>query len=1431
MNIIIQSMLRRSFLTEGANSVTAQPASCARLPLLAGLALLATAGIANASLIAYEPFNYALGAINNGAATTATGTPTATTGGGFTGTWFAGGTGCTIIGGLTYPGLPTKNNALQWSTGVSYQGENLAAAILPSATPTVYVSFLYKAPSYTAGKTGLALDNGLGANGGLYLGMTASGVFGVAAGDAAAGSPAVTTTATGAGTLNMAFGTTYFVVVQLNKNTTGTYYQSGNIWINPTPGDAAPATSGTFTGSYTLASKIADFITLGSVVITDEIRMGTTWADVTPAIDPPPPVPTDLGATPGGNSVSLSWTAATGSPISYNVKRSTTSGSGYSTIGTTTAPTVTYTDSTAIGGTTYYYVVSAVHAAGESANSSEVSAVPTVVAPSAPTGLAATPGNNQVALSWTAPLGATSYNVVRGTVSGTYTVTNTAASTSYTDTTAVNGTLYYYVVQAVNSVGTSGNSSEVSATPAPFTGVYEPFNYTAGSFADGTVATGTGLAGNWTCGTAGTIESTGLSYPSLPVGNNALTSSGSRKFVSLSSQLSSGTKYISFLFKTPVGNPGDVRIGVYLPNGGTGLFFGYVGAYTTGQGRLGLASMNTVGSTALGAISVLKNTYFGTYGNTDFVVLKIDFNTSGANDTVTVYINPTASSATPVVAATYTQTGFDVGTITGIGMNNTGGTLTIDEIRTGETYGSVVGYNPPPAAPTGLTATAGVNSVGLSWNTVSGATGYKVLRGTTAGIYTATNSAGSNTNYDNTVVGGATYFYVVQATNSSGASPNSSEVSATPTIAPPATPSELTATGTNGAVNLSWSPAAGAASYNVKRATTSGAEVTIDNVVGTSYTDTGVVNGTPYFYTVSSTNAAGESVDSAEATATPNIPPVAPSGLSATAGDNQVALAWTGSAGAVSYNIKRSTTSGSGYSTIGTTTAPTVTYTDSTAVKLTQYFYVVSAASAYGESPNSSPEATATPTGPDGPSAYEPFNYATGPLANNTPSTATGFTGNWTGAAGTIGAGLTYSGLAVANNALSSGAERQFVSFASPLASGTKWISFLFYASANMGGNIDGVFFPNTKSTCLWFGFGLNPFSATEGYLGIGSMITAGTAAQGVTPLKQTGLGTYAATHLIVMKIDFDTSGANDTVTIYKNPATVAAAPGVAAAGTDSSYDVGTITGIGLNVQGSAIIAVDEIRVGDTYGDVVGYVSTPPNPPTGLGATSGSNVVSLSWTAAAGSPTGYKVKRSTVSGGPYTTVGTTTTPTVTYSDSVLGGQTYYYVVAAVNGAGESANSSQVSASPTLAAPAAPTGLAATAGDAQVTLGWTASSFATSYNVKRATASAGPVHHHWHHDRSYGDLHRFQRARQRHDLLLRGVGDGPGRYQLRHFAGERHSRLSHNLSDHCPGCGRYLVCQQQRHLSGPMGQRAARHQHRLEQPGQLDHRQRRHERGL
>ena len=91
-------------------------------------------------------------------------------------------------------------------------------------------------------------------------------------------------------------------------------------------------------------------------------------------------------------------------------------------------------------------------------------------------------------------------------------------------------------------------------------------------------------------------------------------------------------------------------------------------------------------------------------------------------------------------------------------------------------------------------------------------------------------------------------------------------------VAIPAVPS-LTAAPATGAVSLSWSPVAGATSYDLYRSTTSGGEGNtpyLTGLVGTAYTDTALSGGTPYYYTLTAVNSAGgQSTQSTEASATP----------------------------------------------------------------------------------------------------------------------------------------------------------------------------------------------------------------------------------------------------------------------------------------------------------------------------------------------------------------------------------------------------------------------------------------------------------------------------------------------------------------------------------------------------------------------------------
>ena len=179
-----------------------------------------------------------------------------------------------------------------------------------------------------------------------------------------------------------------------------------------------------------------------------------------------PATPSGLQASAGNAQVSLTWSASTGD-TTYHIKRATTTGGPYTQV---SAPaTAAFTDVGLTNGTTYFYVVSAVNSAGESANSPEVSARPSapVQAPPAPTGVVATAGNAQVSLTWAASVTATSYNVKRSTTTGgPYTKISSPTATNFTDTGLTNGTAYFYVVSALNSAGESANSAQASATPA-----------------------------------------------------------------------------------------------------------------------------------------------------------------------------------------------------------------------------------------------------------------------------------------------------------------------------------------------------------------------------------------------------------------------------------------------------------------------------------------------------------------------------------------------------------------------------------------------------------------------------------------------------------------------------------------------------------------------------------------------------------------------------------------------------------------------------------------------------------------------------------------------------------------------------------------------------------------------------------------------------
>src|SRR5262249_45209827 len=153
-------------------------------------------------------------------------------------------------------------------------------------------------------------------------------------------------------------------------------------------------------------------------------------------------------------------------------------------------------------------------------------------------------------------------------------------------------------------------------------------------------------------------------------------------------------------------------------------------------------------------------------------------------------------------------------------------------------------------------------NVTLSWSapTSTGGSsiiGYNLYRSTVSGSETLLTSLSNVTSFtDYGAANGTTYYYKVTAVNSVGEGSLSNEKSATPSApaSVPGAPTLSSATGSNSVVSLSWSaPTSNGGSavtgYRVYRSTSSGAETlltTLGNV--TSWNDSGVANGTTYYY-------------------------------------------------------------------------------------------------------------------------------------------------------------------------------------------------------------------------------------------------------------------------------------------------------------------------------------------------------------------------------------------------------------------------------------------------------------------------------------------------------------------------------------------------------------------------------------------------------
>ena len=610
-----------------------------------------------------------------------------------------------------------------------------------------------------------------------------------------------------------------------------------------------------------------------------------------------PTTPGSLAGTGSLSSVSLTWTASTDNVgvSRYNLHRSTTAGFTPSAANRIAQPTGTSYSDTGLTPATYYYRVTAEDAAGNvSTASNEASATVTgdTQAPTAPSGLTATPGSTAAALGWTAAtdnVAVARYNLHRSTTNGfTPSAANRIAQptgTSYTDSPLAAGT-YYYRVTAEDAAGNVGPASAqatavISATVPGLVAAYA-LDETSGTVASDKAGTNTGTV-------AGASWVAGGRY------GGALSFDGTNDWVTVpdASALDLTTGMTLEAWVRPTAATSDWTTVVFKEQSGN-YAYGLYG--NTGTNRPSVNGViGGVDRDIRGAATLPLNTWTHLAGTYD-----------GAN--LRLYVGGALVATQAATGSIATSTGvlhiggnlvwgeWFEGLIDEIRIYNRA--LTQAEIQTDMNQSIGTPDTQAPTAPGTLGATGAIATASLSWSAATdnvGVTRYNVHRATTPGFTpSAANRIAqpTGTTFVDTGLSAGVYYYRVTAEDAAGnIGPATNEANATVTsdTSPPTAPGGLAATPGPGQAALTWTASTdnvNVARYDVHRSTTNGFTPSAANRIAqpttAGYTDAGLAAGT-YYYRVLAADAAGNlSPASNQASATVTAAP--PVGLVAAYG-------------------------------------------------------------------------------------------------------------------------------------------------------------------------------------------------------------------------------------------------------------------------------------------------------------------------------------------------------------------------------------------------------------------------------------------------------------------------------------------------------------------------------------------------------------------
>jgi rhamnogalacturonan endolyase len=380
------------------------------------------------------------------------------------------------------------------------------------------------------------------------------------------------------------------------------------------------------------------------------------------------------------------------------------------------------------------------------------------------------------------------------------------------------------------------------------------------------------------------------------------------------------------------------------------------------------------------------------------------------------------------------------------------------------------------------------------------------------------------------------------------------------------------------------------------------------------------------------------------------VPP-APGSLSVSAGNGMVSLFWPAAAGATGYNVLRSTTSNSGYAIIATNIAgpacgsvdDTVAFTDTNVVNGTTYYYVVQSANPTGNSSNSvqvvATPSAATPSAPAAP-------------ANLVPTGGTNqVTLTWAASPGTAR-------YIIQRTVLTIGAVTTYTPGGiNPYAVINSYVTGTNYTDTALANNVTYSYVVSAANA--------NGQSAP-------SSVVSGTPAPAI-PGTPFGLSASVVSNQVTVSWSVVPNASSFLVqraTSISGPYTMVDYPEPLTFFIDS----------GLNYNTTYYYKVASASLGGvgSYSAPVAVTTTPARP-SPLTAVPGNAQVFVDWGDAVGA-TNYVLQRSTINGGPYTTINSTTN--TSYLDATVNnGTTYYYVVYAVGPNGQGPLSAQTTATP------------------------------------------------------------------------------------------------------------------------------------------------------